>query len=40
MAWGRFRRKVFAARAKDANGREEADVVVIGAKFCWLDAES
>lgn len=37
---GRFRRKVFAARAKDANGREEVDVVVIGAKICWLDAES
>lgn len=36
----RFRRKVFAARAKDAKGREEVDVVVIGARVCWLDAES
>lgn len=40
---GRFQRKVISARAKDANGREEVDVVVIGARVAdqtWLDAES
>lgn len=34
----RFRRKVFAAWAKDANGREEVDVVVIGSGFGGLAA--